>query len=99
MAARKFSPQCRRVALGSISWLFAGFERGGEPAAFMHTLIVSCKMKDIEPQAWMANVMARMPDITVSRLPYVVWPKELDPNCPVTEDLSLFPKFQFDAGL
>ena len=35
----------------------------------MYTLIVSCKMNDIDPQAWMADVLARMPDITVSRLP------------------------------
>ena len=35
----------------------------------MYTLIVSCKMNDIGPQAWMADVFARMPDITVSRLP------------------------------
>ena len=33
------------------------------------TLIVSCKMNDIDPQAWMADVLARMPDITMSRLP------------------------------
>jgi transposase len=59
----------RGIALGRKSWLFAGSERGGERAAFMYTLIVSCKMNDIDPQAWMADVLARMPDITVSRLP------------------------------
>jgi transposase len=35
----------------------------------MYTLIVTCKINDIDPQAWMADVLARMPDITVSRLP------------------------------
>ena len=59
----------RGIALGRKSWLFAGSERGGERAAFMYTLIVSCKMNDIDPQAWMADVLARLPDITVSRLP------------------------------
>jgi len=59
----------RGIALGRKSWLFAGSERGGERAAFMYTLIVSCKMNDIDPQAWMADVLARTPDITVSRLP------------------------------
>jgi hypothetical protein len=57
------------VQLGRKSWLFAGSERGGERAAFMYTLIVSCKMNDIDPQAWMADVLARLPDITMSRLP------------------------------
>jgi len=37
--------------------------------AFMYTLIVSCKMNDVDPHAWMADVLARMPDISVSRLP------------------------------
>ena len=59
----------RGIALGRKSWLFAGSERGGERAAFMYTLIVSCKMNDTDPQAWMADVLARLPDITVSRLP------------------------------
>lgn len=59
----------RGIALGRKSWLFAGSERGGDRAAFMYTLIVTCKMNDIDPQAWMADVLARLPDITVSRLP------------------------------
>jgi len=59
----------RGIALGRKSWLFAGSERGGERAAFMYTLIVSCKMNNIDPQAWMADVLARLPDITVSRVP------------------------------
>lgn len=41
----------RGTALGRKSWLFAGSERGGERAAFMYTLIVSCKMNDVDPQA------------------------------------------------
>jgi len=59
----------RGIALGRKSWLFAGSERGGERAAFVYTLLVSCKMNDIDPQAWIADVLARMPDVTVSRLP------------------------------
>ena len=56
----------RGVALGRKSWLFVGSERSGERAAFMYTLIISCKMNDIDPQAWMADVLARLPNITVS---------------------------------
>lgn len=58
----------RGIALGRKSWLFAGSERGGDRAAFMYTLIVTAKMNDIDPQAWMADVLARMPDLPVSRL-------------------------------
>lgn len=59
----------RGVALGRKSWLFAGSERGGDRAAFMYTLIVTAKMNDIDPQAWLADVLARLPDTKVSRAP------------------------------
>lgn len=58
----------RGIALGRKSWLFAGSERGGDRAAFMYTLIVTAKMNDIDPQAWMADVLARLPNTTVSRV-------------------------------
>ena len=58
----------RGVALGRKSWLFAGSERGGERAAAMCTLIVTAKMNDIDPQAWLADVLARLPDMPVSRI-------------------------------
>lgn len=51
------------------SWLFAGSERGGQRAATMYTLIVSAKMNDIDPQAWLADVLARLPNMPVSRVP------------------------------
>ena len=58
----------RGIALGRKSWLFAGSERGGERAAAMYTLIVTAKMNDIDPQAWLADVLARLPDMPVSRI-------------------------------
>ncbi|SLN61472.1 Transposase IS66 family protein [Marinovum algicola] len=59
----------RGVALGRKSWLFAGSERGGDRAAFMYSLIVTAKMNDIDPQAWLADVLARLPDTTASQVP------------------------------
>ncbi len=58
----------RGVALGRKSWLFAGSERGGDRAAFMYTLIVTAKMNDIDPQAWLADVLRRLPDMPVTRV-------------------------------
>ena len=58
----------RGIAMDRKSWLFAGSERGGERAAFMYTLIVSAKMNDIDPQAWMADVLARLPSMPVRRV-------------------------------
>ena len=59
----------RGVALGRRSWLFAGSERGGHRAAFMYSLIGSAKLNGIDPQAWLADVIARISDLPVSRLP------------------------------
>lgn len=33
------------------------------------SLIVTAKMNDIEPQAWLADVFAKLPNTTVSRAP------------------------------
>jgi hypothetical protein len=59
----------RGIALGRKAWLFAGSPRGGERAAFMYSLIVTAKMNDVDPQAWLADVLARLPDMPLSRLP------------------------------
>lgn len=59
----------RGIALGRKAWLFAGSPRGGDRAAFMYSLSVTAKMNDIDPQAWMADVLARLPNLPISRLP------------------------------
>src|SRR5256885_3353938 len=51
----------RGIALGRKSWLFAGSDRGGQRAAALYSLIVTAKMNDIDPQAWLADVLARIP--------------------------------------
>jgi transposase len=58
----------RGIALGRKSWLFCGSDRGGERAAVMYSLIVSAKMNDIDPQAWLADVLARIAEHPVQRL-------------------------------
>jgi transposase len=50
----------RGIALGRKSWLFAGSDRGGARAAAIYSLIVTAKMNDIDPQAWLADVLARI---------------------------------------
>ncbi len=58
----------RGLALGRKSWLFAGSERGAERAAVMYTLIQTAKLNDVDPQAWLADVLARIADQATSRL-------------------------------
>ena len=50
----------RGIALGRKSWLFAGSDRGGRRTAAMYSLIVTAKMNDVDPQAWLADVLARI---------------------------------------
>ena len=52
----------RGVALGRRSWLFAGSDRGGQRAAAMYSLITTAKMNDVDPQAWLADVLSRIAD-------------------------------------
>jgi transposase len=58
----------RGIALGRKSWLFAGSDRGGRRAAAMYSLIVTAKMNDIDPQAWLADVLASIAGHPAHRL-------------------------------
>jgi transposase len=52
----------RGIALGRKSWLFCGSDRGGERAAIIYTLIATARLNDVDPQAWLADVLARIND-------------------------------------
>ena len=58
----------RGIALGRKAWLFAGSDRGGERAAAIYTLIGTAKLNDVDPQAWLADVLRRIADHPASRL-------------------------------
>lgn len=58
----------RGIALGRKSWLFCGSDRGGDRAALMYSLIVTAKMNDIDPQAWLADVLDRIAEHPAHRL-------------------------------
>ena len=58
----------RGIALGRKSWLFCGSDRGGQRAAAMYSLIVTARMNDVDPQAWLANTLARIATHPAHRL-------------------------------
>ena len=58
----------RGIALGRKAWLFAGSDRGGQRAAFMYSLIITAKMNDVDPQAWLADVLGRIAEHPAHRL-------------------------------
>ena len=58
----------RGIALGRKSWLFCGSDRGGQRAAAMYSLIVTAKMNGVDPQAWLADTLARIATHPAHRL-------------------------------
>ncbi len=58
----------RGIALGRRNWTFAGSQRGADRAAIMLTMITTCRLNDIDPKAWLADVLARIADLPTSRL-------------------------------
>jgi hypothetical protein len=58
----------RGLALGRRAWLFAGSERGAERAAVVITLIITARLNEVDPQAWLADIFARIADLPQSRL-------------------------------
>lgn len=58
----------RGVACGRKSWLFAGSDRGADRAAVMLTLIMTARLNDVDPKAWLADILARIADLPVSHL-------------------------------
>ena len=60
--------ELRGIALGRKSWLFAGSDSGGERAAVMLTLIHTAKLNDVDPQAWLADVLGRIADHKITDL-------------------------------
>ena len=58
----------RPVTLGRKNYLFMGSEAGGDAAAIAYTLIETCKMNNVNPEAWLAWVLERIQDHPVKRI-------------------------------
>jgi len=58
----------RPVTLGRKNYLFMGSEAGGKSAAIAYTLIETCKMNGVNPEAWLAWVLERIQDHPVNRI-------------------------------
>jgi transposase len=76
----------RGVAIGRRNWTFAGSDAGGHRAAAVYTLVETCKMNDVDPQAWLADVLARLPDYPANKVADLLpwnWKANLEPNAAV----------------
>jgi transposase len=58
----------RPLALGRKNYLFAGSDEGGRRAAIMYTLIETARLNGVDPEAWLADVIARIADHPINRV-------------------------------
>ena len=58
----------RPIALGRKNYLFVGSQAGGRAAAVAYTLIETAKLCGADPEAWLADTLARIPDHKITRL-------------------------------
>lgn len=68
LTGAKVESALRCIPLGRKAWLFCGSDRGGQRAAIIYTLIQTAKLNDVDPQAWLADVLARIADHPATRL-------------------------------
>lgn len=62
----------RPIAVGRRNWTFAGSDAGGHRAAQLYTLIETAKLNRVDPQAWLADVLARLPGHPARGLDYLL---------------------------
>jgi transposase len=58
----------RGIAVGRKNWAFCRSDSGGNRAAAMFSLIETCKLNDVDPRAWLADVLARIADHSMRRI-------------------------------
>jgi transposase len=58
----------RCVPLGRKAWLFCGSDRGGQRAAVIYALIGTAKLNNVDPQAWLTDVLHRIAEHPANRL-------------------------------
>jgi transposase len=58
----------RAIALGRKNNLFVGSEAGGKAAAIAYTLIETAKLNGVDPTAWLADALARIPDYMITKV-------------------------------
>ena len=56
------------MALGRKNWLFADSNAGGERAALLYSLIVTCRLNGIDPQVYFQDLMARIANHPIMKI-------------------------------
>jgi hypothetical protein len=77
LLTHSFSQACHASETGQINgteppltknYLFVGSEAGGKAAAIAYTLIETAKLNAVDPHAWLADTLARIPDYKITKV-------------------------------
>lgn len=58
----------RGIAIGRKNYLYVGSESGGKSAAIAYILIETAKLNGVDPSAWLADTIARIPDYNITKV-------------------------------
>jgi len=58
----------RGVAVGRNNWMFFGSDHGGSTAATLRSFVASCQRVDVEPFAWLSDVLSRIAAHPINKL-------------------------------
>jgi transposase len=69
----------RPVAIGRKNWLFAGSDKGGRTAAVLFSFTATCRRLNVNPFAYLQDVLTRLPMHPVERLPELLPDQRVTP--------------------
>jgi hypothetical protein len=58
----------RGVALGRRNWMFVGSTKGGDASALFYSLVETCRLNGVEPEAWFTDVITRIGNHPINRI-------------------------------
>lgn len=64
----KIENSVRPVALGRKNYLFAGSHEAARRSAMLYSLMGTCKLHNIEPYAWLKDVLSRISSYPISKI-------------------------------
>lgn len=58
----------RSVAVGRKNYLFFGSDKGEESAAIIYSMLITCKLNEVEPEDWLREVIVKRNDWPSNRV-------------------------------
>lgn len=72
----------RIPAVGRRRWLFIGHPDAGWRSAVIYSLIISCRRRGINPQAYLTDILSRLPGLTIDQIDSLIPENWKPPDSP-----------------